>query len=172
MFVLGSEGAAFEKEFAEWLGAQHAVGCASGTDALALLLTGMGIRSGSSVVTVSHTSVANVVAIEMCGAVPVLVDIEPDYYTMDVADLEAVLDSPPPGVPPIRAVIAVHLYGQPADMTSLMRMCAKHGVALIEDCSQAHGARYQGCRAGALTEGAAFSLYPTKNLGGLGMAGS
>ena len=170
-FVLGSEGAAFETEFAAWLGARHAVGCANGTDALALLLRGLGIGSGASVATVSHTSVATVAAIEMCGAAPVLVDIEPDYYTMDMADLEAVLHSPPRGLPPIRAVVIVHLYGQPADMTPLIRLCAQHGVALLEDCSQAHGARYQGRRVGTLSEGAAFSLYPTKNLGGLGDGG-
>ena len=170
-FVLGPEGAAFESEFAQWLGAPQAVGCANGTDALALLLSGMGIRSGSSVVTVSHTSVATVAAIEMCGAVPLMVDIEPDYYTMDVAELEAVMDSPPRGVPPIRAVIAVHLYGQPAEMAVLTHLCNRYGVALIEDCSQAHGARYRGRRVGTLSEGAAFSLYPTKNLGALGDGG-
>ncbi len=170
-FVLGCEGAAFEREFAEWIGAPYAVGCANGTDALTLLLKGLGIGPGSSVATVSHTSVATVVAIEMCGAAPVLVDIEPDYYTMDVADLEAVLRFPTPGVPPIRAVIAVHLYGQPADMAPISRLCTRHDIALIEDGSQAHGARYQGRRVGTLAQGAAFSLYPTKNLGGLGDGG-
>jgi hypothetical protein len=136
-----------------------------------LLLSGMGIGAGSSVVTVSHTSVATIAAIEMCRAVPVMVDIEPEYYTMDVAELEAVMDSPPRGVPPIRAVIAVHLYGQPAEMAALTRICSRHGVALIEDCSQAHGACYRGRRVGTLSEGAAFSLYPTKNLGALGDGG-
>jgi dTDP-4-amino-4,6-dideoxygalactose transaminase len=170
-FVLGNECVSFEREFAEWLGAPQAVGCATGTDALVLLLRGLGIGPASSVVTVSHTSVANVAAIEMCGAVPILVDIERDHYTMDATDLEAVLANPPRGVPPIRAVIAVHLYGQPAGMTRLIELCALHGVALIEDCSQAHGARYRGRMVGTLTEAAAFSLYPTKNLGGLGDGG-
>ncbi len=169
--VLGNEVAAFEKEFANWLGAPHAVGCASGTDALALLLRGLGIGPASSVVTVSHTSVATVAAVEMCGAVPILIDVERDHYTMDATDLEAVLSTPPRGTPPIRAAIVVHLYGQPAGMARLIDLCAKHHVALIEDCSQAHGARYQGRRVGTLTEAAAFSLYPTKNLGGFGDGG-
>ncbi len=170
-FLLGNECVAFEREFAGWLGASHAVGCATGTDALALLLRGLGIGPASSVVTVSHTSVADVAAVEMCGAVPILIDIERDHYTMDATDLEAVLAKPPRGVPPIRAVIAVHLYGQPAGMTRLIDLCARHGVALLEDCSQAHGARYQGRMAGTLAAGAAFSLYPTKNLGALGDGG-
>lgn len=170
-FVLADEGTAFEREFAAWLGAPYAAGCASGTDALALLLRGLGIGPGSSVATVSHTSVATVAAIEMCGAAPVLVDIEPDYYTMDAADLEAVLKRPPHRIPPVRAVIVVHLYGQPADMASLAGLCARHGVALIEDCSQAHGASYRGRMVGTLSEAAAFSLYPTKNLAALGDAG-
>jgi dTDP-4-amino-4,6-dideoxygalactose transaminase len=170
-FVLGNEVAAFEKEFANWLGAPHAVGCASGTDALALLLRGLGIGPATSVVTVSHTSVATVAAVEMCGAVPILIDVERDHYTMDATDLEAVLSTPPRGAPPIRAAIVVHLYGQPAGMARLIDLCARHQVALIEDCSQAHGARYQGRRVGTLTEAAAFSLYPTKNLGGFGDGG-
>jgi dTDP-4-amino-4,6-dideoxygalactose transaminase len=170
-FVLGSEGAAFEKEFASWLGTPHAVGCASGTDALILLLRGLGVGPQSSVVTVSHTSVATVAAIEAAGAVPILVDIEPDHYTMDLTDLEAVLARPPAGMPAIRAVIVVHLYGQPADMTRLLTVCGRHEVALIEDCSHAHGASYHEHKVGTLADGAAFSLYPTKNLGGIGDGG-
>lgn len=170
-FILAEEGAAFEREFATWLGAPYATACASGTDALALVLRGLEIGRGSSVVTVSHTSVATVAAIAMSGAAPVLIDIEPDHYTMDAADLEAVLARPPQGAPPIRAVIVVHLYGQPADMASLAGLCSRHNVVLIEDCSQAHGARYHGRMVGTLTEAAAFSLYPTKNLGALGDAG-
>jgi dTDP-4-amino-4,6-dideoxygalactose transaminase len=170
-FLLGNECVAFEREFAGWLGAPQAVGCATGTDALALLLRGLGIGPASSVVTVSHTSVADVAAVEMCGAVPILIDIERDHYTMDATDLEAVLATPRRDGPPIRAVIAVHLYGQAADMTRLISLCARHDVALIEDCSQAHGACYQGRKVGTLAEGAAFSLYPTKNLGALGDGG-
>jgi dTDP-4-amino-4,6-dideoxygalactose transaminase len=170
-FVLDSEGVAFEREFAKWLGTPHAVACASGTDALILLLRGLGIGVGSSVVTVSHTSVATITAIEIVGAVPILVDIEPDYYTMDPMDLEAVLARVPRDVPPIRAIIPVHLYGQPANMTRLLDVCRRHELVLIEDCSQAHGARYQGHKVGTSADGAAFSLYPTKNLGCLGDGG-
>jgi dTDP-4-amino-4,6-dideoxygalactose transaminase len=170
-FVLGSEGEAFEREFARWLGTPHAVGCASGTDALILILRGLGFGPDSSVVTVSHTSVATVAAIEAAGAVPVLVDIEQDHYTMDLTDLEWVLSRPPDGVPPIRAVIAVHLYGQPAEMNRLLTLCRRYDVAVIEDCSQAHGALYRGQKVGTLGDGAAFSLYPTKNLGSFGDAG-
>lgn len=171
-FLLDAEVTAFETEFAAWLGRSHAVGCASGTDALALLLRGLSVGAGCAVATVSHTSVATVAAIETTGAVPLLVDVEPDYYTMDPEDLAAVLDRPPPSLPPIRAVIAVHLYGQPADMSAIGELCARHGVALIEDCSQAHGASYGGRPVGTLATGAAFSFYPTKNLAACGDAGA
>ena len=170
-YILGQEGSAFEAEFAAWLGAPHAVGCANGTDALALCLRGLGIGPGCAVATVSHTAVATVAAIEMAGAVPVLLDIEPDYYTLDPAELEAVLAHPPAGTPPIRAVIVVHLYGQAAEMDAIRAVAARHGVAIIEDCAQAHGATWHGAKLGTLTEAAAFSLYPTKNLGALGDAG-
>ncbi len=170
-YILGAEGRAFEAEFAAWLGAGHAVGCANGTDALALALRALDIGPGSTVVTVSHTAVATVAAIEMVGATPLLVDIEPDLYTMHADELAAVLASPPAALPPIRAVIAVHLYGQAADLAPIMAACAKHGVAVIEDCSQAHGATLNGQRLGTLTEVATFSLYPTKNLGALGDGG-
>jgi len=170
-YILGQEGAAFEQEFAAWLGTSRAVGCANGTDALALALRALGIGPGMAVATVSHTAVATVAAIEMVGAVPVLIDIEPDFYTMDPVELAAVLDHPPPGLPPIRAVIPVHLYGQPAALTPILEAAAKHGVAVIEDCAQAHGATFGGKRVGTLGQVAAFSLYPTKNLGALGDGG-
>jgi dTDP-4-amino-4,6-dideoxygalactose transaminase len=170
-YILGAEGRAFEAEFAAWLGAAHAVGCGNGTDALALALRALDIGPGCTVVTVSHTAVATVAAIEMAGATPLLIDIEPDYYTMHPDELAAVLDSPPPARPPIRAVIPVHLYGQAADLTPIMAACARHGVAVIEDCSQAHGATLNGRKLGTFTEVAAFSVYPTKNLGALGDGG-
>jgi dTDP-4-amino-4,6-dideoxygalactose transaminase len=170
-YILGQEGKAFEAEFAEWLGAPAAVGCANGTDALALALRGLGIGPGSAVATVSHTAVATVAAIEMVGASAVLIDIDPAHYTMDPAELAAVLDSPPPGLPPIRAVIPVHLYGQAADLDAILPLCRRHGVALIEDCAQAHGATLHGRRLGTLGAAGTFSLYPTKNLGALGDGG-
>src|SRR3984957_18258148 len=131
-YVLGQEGRSFETEFAAWLGTGTAVGCGNGTDAIALALRGLGIGAGSTVVTVSHTAVATVAAIESTGATPLLIDIEPDHYTMDPSELAAVLAAPPPGLPPIRAVIPVHLYGQVADVEVIDSLCRRHDVALIE----------------------------------------
>ncbi|MCQ4158386.1 DegT/DnrJ/EryC1/StrS family aminotransferase [Roseomonas sp. GC11] len=170
-YILGSEGAAFEREFASWLGLPRAVGCANGTDAIMLILRGLGIGPGMTVVTVSHTAVATVAAIEMVGATPLLLDIDPDTYTMDPDELAAVLEDPPPGLPPVRAVIPVHLYGQGCAMGPILEACRAAGVLVIEDCAQAHGATLGGRKLGTLGDAAAFSLYPTKNLGALGDAG-
>ncbi|MDP3418971.1 DegT/DnrJ/EryC1/StrS aminotransferase family protein [Falsiroseomonas sp.] len=170
-YILGQEGAAFEKEFAAWQGAARAVGCANGTDALMLTLRGMGIGAGCTVVTVSHTAVATVAAIEMVGATPLLIDIDPDTFTMDADELVAVLNDPPPGLPPIRAIIPVHLYGQSCDLDPMLAACREHGVMVIEDCSQAHGATLGGRKVGTMGDAACFSLYPTKNLGALGDGG-
>jgi dTDP-4-amino-4,6-dideoxygalactose transaminase len=170
-YILGKEGEAFEAEFAAWLGTARAVGCANGTDALALALRGLGIGPGCAVATVAHTAVATVAAVEMVGATPVLIDIDPVHYTMDPAELAAVLASPPAGLPPIKAVIPVHLYGQAVDLPAIMAAAAKHGIPVIEDCSQAHGATWQGRKVGGFTEVSCFSLYPTKNLGALGDGG-
>jgi dTDP-4-amino-4,6-dideoxygalactose transaminase len=170
-YILGKEGEAFEREFAAWLGLPRAVGCANGTDALALALRGLGIGPGCAVATVSHTAVATVAAIEMVGATPVLIDIDPETYTMDADELVAVLDDPPPGLPPIRAIIPVHIYGQPCDMDPMLEAAKRRGVAVIEDCSQAHGATLDGRVVGTMGDVACFSLYPTKNLGALGDGG-
>ncbi len=170
-YILGAEGRAFEAGFAAWLGAAHAVGCGNGTDALALALRALEIGPGAAVATVSHTAVATVAAIEMAGAVPVLIDIDPLHYTMDASELADVLASPPPGLPPIRAVIPVHLYGQAADLDAILPLCERHSVAVIEDCSQAHGATLGARRLGTLGTIGTFSLYPTKNLGALGDGG-
>ncbi len=170
-YILGQEGEAFEREFAAWLGTTRAVGCANGTDALALILRGLGIGEGMTVATVSHTAVATVAAIEMVGAVPLLLDIDPDTYTMDAEELASVLEDPPPGLPPIRAAIAVHLYGQACELDPMLEAAAAAGVALIEDCAQCHGATLHGRKLGTFGAAAAFSLYPTKNLGALGDGG-
>ncbi|WP_170979603.1 DegT/DnrJ/EryC1/StrS aminotransferase family protein [Roseomonas sp. HF4] len=171
-YILGKEGAAFEQEFAAWLGVgQHAVGCANGTDALALILRGLGIGPGMTVATVSHTAVATVAAVEMVGATPLLLDIDPDTYTMDADELVSVLDHPPPGLPPIAAVIPVHIYGQACDLGPMLEATRAKGIPLIEDCAQCHGASLDGARLGTLGTAAAFSLYPTKNLGALGDGG-
>ena len=170
-YILGKEGSAFEAEFAAWLGSAHAIGCANGTDAIALILRGLGIGAGATVATVSHTAVASVAAIEMAGATPLLLDIDPAHYTLDPQELADVLDHPPAGLPPIRAVVLVHLYGQSADMDAIRAITERHGVALIEDCAQSHGALWRGRKLGTFGVAAAFSLYPTKNLAALGDAG-
>jgi dTDP-4-amino-4,6-dideoxygalactose transaminase len=165
-YILGREVAAFESEFAAWLGVPHAVGVANGTDAVALALRALGVRPGDRVATVSHTAVATVAAIEMVGAVPVLVDIDPDRFTMAPASLERTL-----AAGPIRAVVVVHLYGQAAELDAIASLARGAGAALVEDCAQSHGARLDGRRLGSLGDAAAFSLYPTKNLGALGDGG-
>ena len=170
-YILGQEVRAFETEFATWLGTAAAVGCGNGTDALALALRALGVGPGMSVVTVSHTAVATVAAIEMVGATPLLIDIESDTYTMDPSELAAVLEHPPAGSPPIRAVIPVHLYGQAAALEPIMAVCRHHGIPVIEDCAQAHGATIGDRKVGTFTEVATFSFYPTKNLGALGDGG-
>ncbi|MEA2726107.1 MAG: hypothetical protein QOF70_582 [Acetobacteraceae bacterium] len=171
-YILGAELRAFEAEFAAWIGVPAVIGCGNGTDAIALALRGLGIGPGATVVTVSHTAVATVAAIEMTGATPLLIDIDPVHYTMDPAALDRVLKHPPSGLPPIRAVVPVHLYGQPADLDRIVPLCREHGVALIEDCAQAHGARLHGQRVGTFGDAATFSFYPTKNLGALGDGGA
>jgi dTDP-4-amino-4,6-dideoxygalactose transaminase len=166
-YILGREGEAFEQEFAAWLGAARAVGCANGTDALMLILRGMGIGPGDAVATVSHTAVATVAAIEMVGASAVLVDIDPATYTMCPRDFAAVAAA----TPNLRAVIPVHIYGQPCDLDAILPVARRHGLKVIEDCSQAHGARLNNRVVGTMGDAAAFSLYPTKNLAALGDGG-
>jgi dTDP-4-amino-4,6-dideoxygalactose transaminase len=170
-YILGRECAAFEEAFARWQGSARAIGVANGTDALALILRGLGIGPSAAVATVSHTAVATVAAVEMVGATPILLDIDPATYTMDVAELAAVLRAPPAGLPPIRAVIPVHLYGQPAAIEEIVAMADRHGAVVVEDCAQCHGAMVGNRKAGTLGRAAAFSLYPTKNLGALGDGG-
>lgn len=164
-YILGPEVEAFEAEFAAYIGVRFAVGVASGTDALVLALRAAGIGPGDEVVTVSHTAVATVAAIELAGATPVLVDIEPDHYTLDPARLEAAIS------PRTKAVIPVHLYGQPADLEPILEVSRRHGLRVIEDCAQAHGAAYRGRRVGAWGDLGCFSFYPTKNLGAFGDGG-
>ena len=172
-YILGREVEAFETAFAGWLGTTYAIGAGSGTDALELALRGCGIGQGSGhrdlVFTVSHTAVATVAAIERAGAVPVLVDIEADGFTMDPGALDAALRDPPAGRP--AAVIPVHLYGEPADLAPIGELARTHGLRLIEDCAQSHGAQYRGRNTGTFGDIACFSFYPTKNLGALGDAG-
>lgn len=169
-YVLGPETEAFETEFAAYMGLPHAIGVANGTDALELALRGCGIGPGQAVFTVSHTAVATVVAIERCGAEVVLVDIDPETYTLDPNALERILRHWQGGRP--AAILPVHLYGQLADMPALLDIAQRYGLRVIEDCAQAHGARLDGRLAGAWGDAAAFSFYPTKNLGAFGDAGA
>ena len=169
-YILGPEVQSFEQEFAAYIGVHHAIGVANGTDALELSLRACGVGPGDLVFTVSHTAVATVAAIELAGATPVLVDIDPVTYTMDPNCLEAALAHPPAGTP--KAVIPVHLYGHPADMPLILELANRHGLYVIEDCAQSHGATRDGRMTGAWGDIAAFSFYPTKNLGALGDGGA
>ena len=165
-YLLGPETEAFETEWAHYVGVAHAVTAASGTDALHLALRACGIGPGDEVITVAHTAVATVAAIDLCGATPVLVDIEPSCFNLDPAALDGARTNR------TRAVVLVHLYGQPADLQATSDFCDRHGLRLIEDCAQAHGARYGGRRVGSFGDAAAFSFYPTKNLGAIGDGGA
>lgn len=169
-YILGKEVAAFEAEFADLIGVPHAIGVANGTDALALALRALGIGPSDAVATVSHTAVATVAAIEMVGATPVLIDIEADFFTMDPGEFERTVAGRSADAP-IRAVIPVHLYGQGADIERIVGIARRHGISVIEDCAQAHGAMLGDQRLGSFGDAAAYSLYPTKNLGALGDGG-
>jgi len=164
-YVLGPEVEAFERDFAAWSGAAHAIGVGNGTDALQLALMALDIGAGDAVLTVAHTAVATVSAIRAAGAEPVFVDIEPGRMLLDLDALDAAY------TPATRAVIAVHLYGHPIDMPALCAWAEARGVYVVEDCAQAHGARWKGTRVGRFGALAGYSFYPTKNLGALGDGG-
>jgi dTDP-4-amino-4,6-dideoxygalactose transaminase len=165
-YILGPIVSNFERELAARLGVAAAVGAASGTDALALGLQALGVRVGDEVITVSHTAGATVAAIRMIGATPVLIDIEPETYCLDPAKLEQALS------PRTRAIIAVHLYGHPADMGKIVKFARRHGIAVVEDCAQAQEATFQGRPVGSIGEVGCFSFFPTKILGAIGDAGA
>jgi dTDP-4-amino-4,6-dideoxygalactose transaminase len=165
-YILGQQTKLFEQEFADYNGTKFAVGVGSGTEALHLALKACGIGEGDEVITVSHTAVATVSAIELCGASPVLVDIEEDLYTIDPDKVEKLINAR------TKAIVPVHIYGQPADMTRILGIAKKHNLKVIEDCAQAHGALYGDKRVGSLGDLACFSFYPTKNLGAIGDGGA
>jgi dTDP-4-amino-4,6-dideoxygalactose transaminase len=169
-YILGPEVEAFEKEFAAWLGVKHAAGAGSGTEAIHLALRACGIRPGDGVLTVSHTAVATVAAIELAGAVPILVDIDPATFTISPDALDEAVRRDW-GVP-LKAVVPVHLYGHPADMPRVIETAARYGLSVVEDSAQSHGASLRGTHTGAWGHIAAFSFYPTKNLGALGDGGA
>ncbi len=170
-YINGQQVSSFETEFAQFVGAAHAVGVASGTDALHLALRALDIGHGDQVLTVSHTAVATVAAIELSGAEPVLVDIDEASYTMSVDRLAQAADALAKGGR-LRAIIAVHLYGHPANMPAILSIAEQHGLRVIEDCAQSHGAKIGARMTGTFGDIGAFSFYPTKNLGALGDAGA
>ncbi len=165
-FVLGPEVAAFEAEFAAAAGAAYAVGVNTGTDALALALRALDIGRGDEVITSPLSAAYSALAIDMAGARPVFADIDPERLTLDPAAVEAAITSR------TRAIMPVHLYGQPADLTALGAIAARHGLAVVEDACQAHLATHRGVPVGRGSAAAAYSFYPTKNLGALGDGGA
>lgn len=169
-YIHGPELAAFEAEFSTWLGTTETVGVANGTDALELALRALGIGPGDRVATVANTVTATAAAIVATGAQPMFVDIEPGTMLLDVDALAALLAGPSGAG--VRAVVPVHLYGQACDLPRLMELAQRHGLKVVEDCAQAHGAMVGGRKAGTFGDLAAFSFYPTKNLGALGDGGA
>ncbi len=164
-FIHGQEHRAFEADFAAFCGARHGIGVASGTDAVRLSLQAVGVEPGDEVITVANAGVPPVAAIRETGAQPVFVDVDPATRNLDPNLLGSKLSSR------TRAVLGVHLYGQPADVDAIADIVRPRGIKLVEDCAQAHGASYKGRRVGSLGDAAAFSFYPTKNLGAYGDGG-
>ncbi len=165
-FIMGAEVVQFEEAFADFCGTDHALGLASGTAAIQLALVALGIGPGDEVITVAHTFIATAEPIALLGALPVFVDVDPLYFTMDPSKLEAAI------TPRTKAIMPVHLYGQCADMDAINAIAAKHNIAVIEDAAQAHGATYKGATTGQLAQLACFSFYPGKNLGAYGDGGA
>ena len=164
-FILGENVAAFEKEFATYLGAKYAVGVSSGTEAIHLALRACGIQNGDEVITVSNTTVPTVCGITSAGAIPVFVDIDSETYNMDPGQIENIIS------PRTKAILPVHLYGQAADMDPILKVAKKHNLKVVEDACQAHGAEYKAKKAGTLGNAGCFSFYPSKNLGAYGDGG-
>jgi dTDP-3-amino-3,4,6-trideoxy-alpha-D-glucose transaminase len=165
-FILGPEVTAFEEEFAAYCGSRHAIGVGNGLDALRLVLLGYGVGPGDEVIVPANTFIATWLAVSAAGATPVAVEPEPETHNVTAAGIEAAI------TPSTRAIMPVHLYGQPADMDAIVALGRSRGIPVIEDAAQAQGARYKGRRAGALADAAGFSFYPGKNLGALGDAGA
>lgn len=164
-FILGQEVSAFEEEFAAYVGVDYGVGVGSGTEALHLALLACGVGPGDEVLTVSHTAVATISAIDLTGARPVFVDVDPQSFTMEPSQVEDRIS------PATKVILPVHLYGQVAHMRPILAMARRHGLKVLEDAAQAHGAEYEGRKAGSLGDVACFSFYPTKNLGAYGDGG-
>ena len=165
-FILGPELKEFENAFARYLDIKHVIGVNSGTDAIFLALTALGVGASSEVITVANTAVPTISAIRMTGAIPVFVDVLPDSQTLDPSHIESAITSR------TRAIVPVHLYGYPACMREINRIAKKHKLLVIEDACQAHGAKYCDRMVGTLADAGCFSFYPTKNLGALGDSGA
>lgn len=165
-YILGPEVSAFEKEFADYVGVPYCIGVGNGTDAIAIALRAVGIKAGDEVITVSHSAVATVAAVEQIGAVPVLADIDPLSRCMNPLCLESLISERS------KAILPVHIYGQPADIQQIVAVAKKHNLKVVEDCAQAHGAMVAKSRIGSFGDAAAFSFYPTKNLGAIGDGGA
>jgi len=164
-YILGEEVEKFEKEFANYCGAKYAIGVASGSDALALSLKALGVAKEDDVITVPNTFTATVDAISGNNAKPVFVDIDPETYNIDITRIEEKVTDK------TKAIIPVHLYGQPADMDPILKLAREHNLKIIEDACQAHGAEYKGKKVGSLGDAGCFSFYPAKNLGAYGDGG-
>lgn len=165
-YILGPEVDTFETEYAAYCGARHCIGLANGLDALHLALLALGVERGDEVIVPSNTYIATWLAVSQCGATPVPVEPDNDTFNIDPALIEAAI------TPRTKAILPVHLYGQPADMDSILTIARKHGLLVLEDAAQAHGARYKGRRIGAHGDVVAWSFYPGKNLGALGDGGA
>jgi len=164
-YIIGDDVISFEKEFANYIGVKYGIGVGSGTEAIHIALKACNIGPDDEVITVSHTAVATVAAIEQCGATPIFVDIDPNSFTIDFTKIEEVITEK------TRAIIPVHIYGQPAELNPIVNIAKKHKLFLIEDCAQAHGAEYYGKKVGSIGDIGCFSFYPTKNLGAIGDGG-
>jgi len=164
-YILGEEVEALESEFADYIGTTSCIGVANGTDALEIAIRALDIKDGDEIITVSHTAVATVAAIEAAGATPVLIDVDPFFYTLNPEQLTAAYTKK------TKAVIVVHLYGQSADLDVIQKFCNESKIFLIEDVSQAHGGKWKNKRLGSIGDIACFSCYPTKNLGAIGDGG-
>jgi dTDP-4-amino-4,6-dideoxygalactose transaminase len=164
-YVLGQNVKSFEKEFSEYIGVKHGIGVASGTDAITIALRSCGIGTGDEVITVSHTAVATVAAIRSTGATPVMVDIEPEYFTIDPSKIKKAITEK------TKAIVPVHIYGQGAAIEEIKEISKRRGLYLIEDCAQSTGATYNDKMLGSFGDLACFSFYPTKNLGAIGDGG-
>ena len=164
-YIGGADVKEFEKEFAAWVGVGHVIACGNGTDSIEILLKAHGVGAGDEVLVPAISWISTSEAVTSAGATPVFVDIEEDYFSIDVTRIEAAITKK------TKAIIPVHLYGHPADMPAIMALAAKHGIVVIEDCAQSHGARIDGKAAGTFGHAASFSFYPGKNLGAYGDAG-